>query len=135
MSNRAARTEVFELGLDPKQAHSPQQLEEARKLVCVEETPLDATHDVLETCVVHDNESLLAIHDPIDHTAIREGEIVDKEEEKLKQKEEEVSKTVSLETKTDLLEEVSSSATKEEEKPVVVEETPKPRKRSKKSEE
>jgi len=133
MSNRAARTEVFELGLDPKQAHSPQQLEEARKLVCVEETPLDATHDVLETCVVHDNESLLAIHDPIDHTAIRK--IVDKEEEKLKQKEEEVSKTVSLETKTDLLEEVSSSATKEEEKPVVVEETPKPRKRSKKSEE
>lgn len=134
MSNRAARTEVFELGLDPKQAHSPQQLEEARKFVCEEKAPSDKAHDVLETCVVHDNESLLVIHDPIDHTAIREGEIVNKEEEKLKEKEEEVSETVSLETKTDLLEEVSTSATKEE-APVVVEETPKPRKRSKKSEE
>lgn len=134
MSSRAARSEVFELGLDPTVAHTSEQVQEAKKLVCEKDGAIlsDSPHDHSHTCVVQDNEVLETIHEHVDHTAIGKGEEERvTEEEKLKEKEE-VVETISNETKVESKVEDKSSAHEEEATPVV-EEAPKPKtKRSKK---
>lgn len=128
MSSRAARSEVFELGLDPTVAHTSEQVKEAKKLVCEKdgETLSDTPHDHSDTCVVQDNKVLETIHEQVDHTAIGKGEEErETEEEKLKEKEE-VIETISNETKEECKADDKPSA-HEEEATLAVEETPKPK--------